>query len=233
MSPEFSVKVPSLRAFWLRLLSPELAGVLLWWSASYVGLLAPSARTEWLCVRCEPRAVISQSRSPQRESMFSTLAIPLPAALHLHGPRNHLQFLATTWLPGVSKTQVSVMQEPVKGTAELLECPPGDCLPLVLLIMQWYITCVCIWWEGERAGHTGHPALTGRLKVFAATSHPLPRISALVPLQPFFFFNASLILMNFTRTSSVGIELFKSLIDIIFKCSECRLYEYIEKVKKN
>lgn len=186
VSQEFSVKVPSLRAFWLRLLSPGLAGVLHWWSSSYMGLLAPSASTEWLCMGCEPwtepRAMISQSRSPRRESMFSTLAVPLPVAWHLHGPRNHLQFLATTWLPGVSKTQVSVMQEPVKGTAELSECPPGDRVPLVLLIVQCCITCMCIWWEEEMAGHTGHPALTRRLKVFACNSRPLPRISALVAL---------------------------------------------------
>lgn len=186
VSQTFSEKVPSLRAFWLRLFSPRLAGVLLWWSSSCMGLLAPSASTEWVCTRCEPwtesRAVISQSCSPRRESTFSTLAVPLSIALHLHGPRNHLQFLATMWLPGVSKTQVSVMQEPVKGTAELLECPPGDCLPLVLLIVQCCITCMCIWWEGEMAGHSGHPARTRRLKVFASNSHPLPRISALVAL---------------------------------------------------
>lgn len=81
-------------------------------------------------------------------------AFPLPVALHLPGPKNHLQFLAAMWLPEVPQTQVSVIQEPVEGMDRAAECPSGDHLPLVLLHVHSIVSRGPIWWErGEAAPH--------------------------------------------------------------------------------
>lgn len=115
-----------------------------------MALLSPSAGREWQRMWCEAldRALGLGLLSPAPHEGGTCSVNPslqphflLPYTCLGQG-RNHLQFLAPTWLTGVSKSQVSVTQEPLRGITEVVECPSTDQQPVASGSPEWAQQCV-------------------------------------------------------------------------------------------